>query len=166
MILNEELLTGLLIPFIGTAAGASCVFFLKKDLKVSVQKALTGFAAGVFYYFQKEEIKKLFKKMAESFPEGVLVFDCCNELGAKMMRKTWLKEAGISDVSAYFSLKDKSEIEGWSNRFKRVSERSYMRGYRDIYHDVGFFHKLMLVFCDRLVKMKIIRIEFGKEGRG
>jgi len=47
MILNEELLTGLLIPFIGTAAGASCVFFLKKDLKVSVQKALTGFAAGV-----------------------------------------------------------------------------------------------------------------------
>ena len=38
---------GLLIPFIGTAAGAACVFFLKKDLRSGVQRALTGFAAGV-----------------------------------------------------------------------------------------------------------------------
>ena len=38
---------GLLIPFIGTAAGAACVFFLKKDLEIGVQRALTGFAAGV-----------------------------------------------------------------------------------------------------------------------
>ena len=38
---------GLLIPFMGTAAGAACVFFLKKDLKSGVQRALTGFAAGV-----------------------------------------------------------------------------------------------------------------------
>ena len=40
-------LWGLLIPFIGTAAGAACVFFLKKDLKANVQRGLTGFAAGV-----------------------------------------------------------------------------------------------------------------------
>ena len=40
-------LWGLLIPFIGTAAGAACVFFLKKDLKANVQRDLTGFAAGV-----------------------------------------------------------------------------------------------------------------------
>ena len=38
---------GLLIPFLGTAAGAACVFLLKKDLKCGVQRALSGFAAGV-----------------------------------------------------------------------------------------------------------------------
>ena len=38
---------GLLIPFIGTAAGAASVFFLKKDLRIAVQRALIGFAAGV-----------------------------------------------------------------------------------------------------------------------
>ncbi len=43
----KTVLIGLLIPFLGTAAGAACVFFLKKDLKASVQKALSGFAAGV-----------------------------------------------------------------------------------------------------------------------
>ena len=39
--------TGLFIPFLGTALGAACVFFLKKDLKTSVQRALSGFAGGV-----------------------------------------------------------------------------------------------------------------------
>ena len=43
----RTVITGLLIPFIGTAAGAACVFFLRKDLKLGVQRALTGFAAGV-----------------------------------------------------------------------------------------------------------------------
>ena len=38
---------GLLIPFIGTSAGAACVFFLKKDFSAGVQRALNGFAAGV-----------------------------------------------------------------------------------------------------------------------
>ena len=38
---------GLLIPFIGTAAGAACVFFLRKELKAGLHRALTGFAAGV-----------------------------------------------------------------------------------------------------------------------
>lgn len=40
-------LQGLMIPFLGTMLGSACVWFLKKDLKPKVQKALTGFAAGV-----------------------------------------------------------------------------------------------------------------------
>ena len=43
----KTVMIGLLIPFIGTAAGAACVFFLRKDLKRGVQRALNGFAAGV-----------------------------------------------------------------------------------------------------------------------
>lgn len=38
---------GILIPFLGTSLGAGCVFFLKKSLSDSIQRALTGFAAGV-----------------------------------------------------------------------------------------------------------------------
>ena len=38
---------GIMIPFIGTTAGAACVFFLKNALKPSVQKAFLGFASGV-----------------------------------------------------------------------------------------------------------------------
>jgi hypothetical protein len=77
------------------------------------------------------------------------------------MRNTWLKEAGITDVSAFFSLEDEAELRGWSDHFSSVTARSYMRGYRDIYKNVGAFHKLMIRFCDTLVKMKIVKIVFG-----
>ncbi|MCR5384851.1 MAG: ZIP family metal transporter [Saccharofermentans sp.] len=43
----KTVILGLMIPFIGTAAGSACVFFLKKDLKDGIKRALTGFAAGV-----------------------------------------------------------------------------------------------------------------------
>ena len=76
------------------------------------------------------------------------------------MRKTWLKEAGITEVSAFFSLEDEKELCGWSNCFADVTAKSYMRGYRDIYMDVGLFHKLMIRFCDSLVEMKIVKIVF------
>ena len=119
------------------------------------------FAAGVFYYFKTEDVKRLFSAMAERFPRAVLAFDSCNERGAKLMRKTWLKEAGITDVSAFFSLENEKELEAWSDHFASVTAKSYMRGYWDIYSNVGLFHKLMIRFCDSLVNMKIVKIEFG-----
>ena len=121
------------------------------------------FAAGVFYYFRTQDVRKLFEAMAKRFPGAVLAFDSCNERGAKLMRKTWLKEAGITDVSAFFSLEDEAELRDWSGRFASVTAKSYMCGYRDIYGDVGLFHALMIRFCDSLVKMKIVRIEFEGE---
>ena len=41
------LLQGVLIPFLGTSLGAACVFPMKKQIGVSRQRILTGFAAGV-----------------------------------------------------------------------------------------------------------------------
>lgn len=42
-----DALWGILIPFAGTTLGSACVFFMKKQLSRKVQRALTGFAAGV-----------------------------------------------------------------------------------------------------------------------
>lgn len=38
---------GILIPFAGTSLGAACVLFMKKNMSISIQRTLTGFAAGV-----------------------------------------------------------------------------------------------------------------------
>jgi len=38
---------GLMLPFVGTTAGAACVFFLKNRISPNVKRAFTGFAAGV-----------------------------------------------------------------------------------------------------------------------
>lgn len=45
--MQKEIISGLLLPFLGTAAGSGCVFFMKRTLSRGVQRALTGFAAGV-----------------------------------------------------------------------------------------------------------------------
>ena len=42
-----ELIRGILLPFIGTSLGAACVFFMRGELNALLQRALTGFAAGV-----------------------------------------------------------------------------------------------------------------------
>ena len=42
-----EITRGILIPFLGTSLGAATVFFMKKTLHQSLERALAGFAAGV-----------------------------------------------------------------------------------------------------------------------
>lgn len=42
-----EAFYGILIPFLGTSLGAACVLFMKKTLHDTIQRILTGFAAGV-----------------------------------------------------------------------------------------------------------------------
>lgn len=42
-----ELFLGLMIPFLGTFAGASCVLFMRNSLNALVEKILLGFASGV-----------------------------------------------------------------------------------------------------------------------
>ena len=42
-----EVMRGILLPFLGTTFGAGCVFFIRNGLRPMIQRALTGFAAGV-----------------------------------------------------------------------------------------------------------------------
>ncbi len=43
----QDVALGLLIPFAGTVGGAACVFFLRHALSDTIQRIMTGFAAGV-----------------------------------------------------------------------------------------------------------------------
>ena len=45
--MNTVVAQCMIIPFLGTALGAACVLFMKNTLNPRVQRALTGFAAGV-----------------------------------------------------------------------------------------------------------------------
>ena len=65
-------LWGLLIPFVGTSAGAACVFLLKDELKPELQKALLGFASGVMVAASVWSL--LIPAMNMSEPMGKLAF--------------------------------------------------------------------------------------------
>ena len=45
--MTVEVIKGILIPFLGTSAGAGCVFFMRGKIHPLVQRALIGFASGV-----------------------------------------------------------------------------------------------------------------------
>ena len=45
--MQTEIIQGIFLPFAGTILGAACVFIMRGALHTAVQRALTGFAAGV-----------------------------------------------------------------------------------------------------------------------
>lgn len=45
--MSQNMILGILIPFAGTTLGAAMVFFMKKEMNATLQKALLGFASGV-----------------------------------------------------------------------------------------------------------------------
>ena len=119
------------------------------------------YAAGVFYYFLKEQVKALVQKMAGAFPGGVLVFDAANEKAVKLMLKTWIKDAEIKDVGAYFAVADAvSEISTWDARLT-VSSRGYMLGYNDLKDpSVSGFFRFLSKVGDGMMKMQIVKLSF------
>lgn len=119
------------------------------------------FAAGVFYYFQTEQVKTLFSRMAERFPSGRLAFDVAGKTAVKLMIKTWVKSLGITDIGAWFYVDDPArDMQPWMPKAK-ISARNYMRGYNDLNDPAvsGFFRFLSRV-ADGTMKMRIIRIDF------
>lgn len=121
------------------------------------------FAAGVFYYFLTEQIRTLICAMAAAFPGGRLVFDAANRLAVKLMLKTWIRQAKIQNVGAYFAVTDApAELSAWSEKLK-VSSRSYMLGYRKLDDpSVSGFFRFLAKVGDGMMKMQIVRLDFQK----
>ena len=70
--MTKEILIGLLIPLAGTSLGAACVYFMKNELKPSVQKVLQGFASGVMIAASVWSL--ILPAMEQSAPMGKLAF--------------------------------------------------------------------------------------------
>ncbi len=131
--------------------------------KIDAQGGAVFYAAGVFYYFLTDQVKALVQKMAERFPGGKLVFDAAGKSAVKMMLKTWIKDAQIRDVGAYFAVADaKRQLSGWSQDIT-VSSRGYMLGYQSLDDpSVKGFYRLLAKLGDGMMKMQIVRIDFNE----
>lgn len=131
--------------------------------KINAADGVVFFAAGVFYYFLTDQVKALVKAMAETFPDGKLVFDAAGKAAVKLMLKTWIKSAKIQDVGAYFAVSDaKDELSAWAPNIA-VSSRGYMLGYQSLDDpSVKGFYKFLAKIGDGMMKMQIVRIDFQK----
>ena len=101
--------------------------------------------------------------MAKAFPGGRLVFDAANQKAVKLMLKTWIRDAEIREVGAYFAVSDaKKELSPWAAGL-RVSSRGYMLGYHDLKDpSVSRLFRFMAKVGDRKMAMQIVQLTFGE----
>lgn len=118
-------------------------------------------AAGVFYYFKTENIKKLFTAMAKRFPGGRLVFDAAGKRAVKVMLRTWVRDAGVTSIADYFSVDSvEKDLLPWMTNAE-VSYRGYMLGYNDLSDpSVPGLFRFMARLGDGFMKMRIVRMDF------
>ena len=129
--------------------------------KIDASDGAVFFASGVFYYFRNEQVKSFVRAMAKAFPNGRLVFDSAGKTAVKMIAKTWIKQAKIKDVNAFFYVSDaEKELSDRDNNIN-VSSKGYMLGYTDLKDEsVSAFFRLLAKFGDNVMKMKIVRLDF------
>lgn len=121
------------------------------------------YAAGVFYYFAMDDMKKLLSAMEQRFPGAVIAFDACNKIGAKGMTATYLKDAGLEEVPVLFSVSDaKKELAPWFSKGSVISSKGYMNGYMTYPKTVNPVFRFLAKVGDSVVKMQIVRIAFPK----
>lgn len=129
--------------------------------KIDASGGVIFFAAGVFYYFLRDQVKALVQAMSQAFPGGRLVFDAANKKAVKLMLKTWIKSTKIQDVGAYFSVSDaKKELSPWAAGML-VSSRGYMLGYQNLKTpSVSGFFRFLAKIGDNWMRMQIVRLDF------
>lgn len=118
------------------------------------------YAAGVFHYIYREDVRKLVLEIMERFPDARLLFDTVGKRGYKIMMKSVLKNHNMSDFGDRFYTDDAvGELSGWSDRI-RVTSKGYMLGYYDMRAPgVRGIHRLLARIGDSLMKMRIVRME-------
>ncbi|MBQ9058431.1 MAG: class I SAM-dependent methyltransferase [Atopobiaceae bacterium] len=127
----------------------------------SAERGAIFVAAGVFYYFTNEQVRSLLDAMAAAFPAGRISFDATRKSGLKMMLKTFIAQAGISDVGAYFHVENPSNLESWSTHFARVSSKGFMTGYHPWDKSWGAGKHLLARLGDSTGLTRIISIDFA-----
>ena len=80
-------------------------------------------AAGVFVYFERDQLKSLFRKLAETYPFGHLVFDSFSRLAVWMANREVIKKTGIhSSTLMKWSLRRASGLQSWVRTIKVIEE--------------------------------------------
>jgi O-methyltransferase involved in polyketide biosynthesis len=116
-------------------------------------------AAGVLYYLEESQVKKLFAMLADRFPGSEIAFDAASPLGVRVANARVIKAGGMDEASILnWGIKDVCSIQSWDERFRLVEEYPMFRGARK---GLGFMLKLGTIESDLLRIMSIVHLKFS-----
>lgn len=128
--------------------------------QVDARNGAVFYAAGVFHYLKKENVKAIVLKMTELFPGCRLVFDTVGTLSYKLMMRVILKKHGMNNFgNLFYTNNSVKDLSSWSDKIS-VSSKGYMLGYYDMkLPSIKGIHRLLANIGDNIMHMQIVKIE-------
>lgn len=115
--------------------------------------------AGVLYYFDESEVKKLFNEFHTFLPGVEIIFDYASKLGISVSNKKVLEKGGM-DKSAYlkWGINNIKEIEKWDNKIKVIDS---MLMYKEQKKSYPIFQRMGMTMADMLKIMSLAHIRIN-----
>ncbi len=117
-------------------------------------------AAGVFYYFEEDQIRDFLKRIAGLFPNSECLFDYASPYGVKVANKKVIRGGGFGQGSFLkWGIENISSIESWDSRIKVLGEYSLYEDFRD---RIPFRVRLVTYLADYLSIMKMAHLRINQ----
>jgi O-methyltransferase involved in polyketide biosynthesis len=98
-----------------------------EDVEFDEQRGVLILAAGLFNYFQEDQLKDLCSKLADHFTGGILIFDIPSVLLKRIVNRKY-KRLGCQGADQVFGLGDPKVILKWSNKINAMSCTIFFKG--------------------------------------
>lgn len=109
--------------------------FLETDWldQIKVTDGVLFIAAGVLYYFQKDDVRSFFIRLADKFSGSGILFDASSKAGVKLANQMVIKRGGL-DAKSYlvWGLEQADDLETWDSRLKVMETLYYFQGNRKL----------------------------------
>ncbi len=115
--------------------------------------------AGVLYYFNESEVKRLFSDFHAFLPGTEIIFDYASKLGIKLSNKVVLEKGGM-DESAYlkWGIDNISEIEKWNGNIKVICS---MPMYKEHKKNYSLIKRIGMKIADTMKIMSLAHIRIN-----
>jgi O-methyltransferase involved in polyketide biosynthesis len=128
--------------------------------EVKVEDSILFIAAGVFYYFEENQMKHFLSRLAGLFPGGEVFFDAASPLGMRTANKVVIQAGGMDQNSFLkWGIQSAYDIQSWDSRIRVVEEFPMFKGMK---RRVSFKEKIGTWMSDVLKIMFMVRLVFQK----
>ena len=135
----------------------SCSFLDDNWFKeLHIEDNVLFIAAGVLYYFEENQLKEIFNKIASYFPGSEFVFDAASDVGIRTANKKVIENSGLNEKSYLkWGLNNASEIPKWNNKIEVVKEYPM---FKKMLKGLKFKNKILALLSDHYKIMYMVHL--------
>lgn len=115
--------------------------------------------AGVLYYFDEQDVKKLFIDFRSSLPGCEIIFDYSSRLGINLANKQVIKKGGMNEAAFLrWGIDNIFDIEKWGEYIKVICSMPMFKEHKKNY---PLFKRIGMNISDRLKIMSLAHIQIS-----